>query len=188
MFSRESGRAHLTIEDPSGDVRLNLKTAVYEPGLYFEGGVYGFEGSNFIQFVGNWYLTGSYDGYEFIVERAFLPKLNDPEKVQQKSTIPNNDLIVFLSGVPFDNDKVLNGLSQLFEGFKFDPPSIFVLFGPFTSVQKAYDYTNDQLAAFQQFVRLLKKVAAKNPAFGSTQFILIPSFEDPPSLIVMPRF
>ena len=47
MLSRESSTSLLTVEDFAGEVRLNLKSAVYDPALYFEGGTYVFEGLSF---------------------------------------------------------------------------------------------------------------------------------------------
>lgn len=97
-----------------------------------------------------------------------------------------NDRIVFLSHVPLDNQDVVKAFFRVLDGFKLEPPNIFVLCGPFTNTQIAYECATRQRTAFQQFSMLLKQFLAQNSVFSNVQFVLVPSLEDFPSLIVLP--
>jgi hypothetical protein len=87
-------------EDFTGKINLELAGATYEPGIYFEGGIFAFEG------------VCSANDNRFKVEKVKLPQLKsltitDGQDGQEKMKKKNpNDRIVLLSDVLLDNSKV----------------------------------------------------------------------------------
>ena len=80
-------------------MRLDLASAQYEPGLYFEGGIFVFEG------------LCSTTGDCLQVEKVALPdkryaKMGGKERQELARRKDPNDRIVFFSDVLLDNDKV----------------------------------------------------------------------------------
>lgn len=97
MLSRGTGNM-LIAEDLNGTVKLDLKMTQYEPALYFEGGIYIFE--------------GIYNKGMLSVERLSLPQIksnllieSDEGKHSQVAT-NSKDMIVVLSDVYLDNERV----------------------------------------------------------------------------------
>jgi len=171
MLSRESG-SEFSAEDFNGSVHLNLKGATYEPGIYFEGGIFIFE--------------GIYESGLLSVEKVSLPNLecHVAEKQTDLSKKNADDRIVLFSDVHLDNPRVMKALYSIFDGFKSNPPNVFIFCGPFLSVQLAYEYTEGQATAFRHLANIFTEFALHYP---NTQYILVPSPEDPPPIIVLPR-
>ena len=167
-------------EDHTGKVRLGLAGAQYQPGLYFEGGIFVFEG---IQSPVEELLQ---------VERVSLPRLRplaitegrDEQKQQQELQRSDpNDRIAFFSDLLLDNDKVMRALYHILEGFAASPPNVFVLCGRFLSVQLAHGYTEQSSTAFRHLANMITQFG---PNYSKTHFVLVPSQEDPPPLFSLP--
>lgn len=99
MLSRGTGNM-LIAEDLNGTVKLDLRNVEYEPALYFEGGIYIFE--------------GLYNSGTLMLERISLPslasdlKLEKEETIAKKRSTTSKDMIVFLSEVHLDNERVIS--------------------------------------------------------------------------------
>uniref|UniRef100_A0A915E8N8 Matrin-type domain-containing protein n=1 Tax=Ditylenchus dipsaci TaxID=166011 RepID=A0A915E8N8_9BILA len=110
MLSRGSGDK-LLLEDPTGNVRLDIGVVNYTPGIYFEGGIY--------------MVEGFYNANEITVDKISLPVLksvtdrastseqrNNRENIRPSS----NDRIVLLSDVFLDNPKVMKSVYHILSG------------------------------------------------------------------------
>lgn len=87
-------------EDHTGKIKLDLTQAQFEPGIFFEGGVFVFKGQC------------STNGQCFQVENVKLPQLKSmalAEIREEQGFIKMkdpNDRIVFMSDIHLDNEKV----------------------------------------------------------------------------------
>uniref|UniRef100_A0A1I8B243 DNA polymerase II subunit 2 n=1 Tax=Meloidogyne hapla TaxID=6305 RepID=A0A1I8B243_MELHA len=137
-------------EDQTARIKLDLSAATYEPGIYFEGGIFVFEGVCSLT--------------TLKVEKVSLPKLkgiNSEESTSQQQDArlsrrrdPNDRICVF-SDLLLDNDKVLKAFYRILDGFSSNPPNVFVLCGRFLSVQRAYGYTDQSSTAFRHLTNIL---------------------------------
>nr|CAD2130595.1 unnamed protein product [Meloidogyne enterolobii] len=170
--------AWFVAEDQTARIKLDLTEATYEPGIYFEGGIFVFEG------------ICSFTTLK--VEKVSLPKLariNSEENTSQRQDVrfsrrrDPNDRICIFSDLLLDNDKVLKAFYRILDGFSSNPPNIFVLCGRFLSVQRAYGYTDQSITAFRHLANILSHFST---IYLNSHFILVPHQEDPPPLITFP--
>jgi len=132
-------------EDLVGSVRLNLKRTKYHPGLYFEGGIFVFQGL---------YSAGVLD-----VESMCLCKSRETMDCERMSRavagrIDENDRIILLSDVHLDISQVMRALFHLLSGFATCPPNVFILCGPFLSTHTVYGYTEAASTPFRHLVSI----------------------------------
>ncbi|KAI1724969.1 DNA polymerase alpha/epsilon subunit B domain-containing protein [Ditylenchus destructor] len=178
MLSRGAGDS-LIAEDLTGTVLLDMSDVKYNPGLYFEGGIYVF--------------LGNYEAGRLYVENISLPLLKNITPSQMMSThlnIPkgvsprSEDKIVLMSDVHLDNPRVMQALHKLLSGFMTSLPDVIILCGRFLSTQLAHGYTEAYSTAFRHLANLL----ANFPAYAAkTDFILVPSIEDPLPMTTLPQ-
>nr|CAD2130561.1 unnamed protein product [Meloidogyne enterolobii] len=170
--------AWFVAEDQTARIKLDLTEATYEPGIYFEGGIFVFEGICSLT--------------TLKVEKVSLPKLtgiNSEENTSQRQDVrfsrrrDPNDRICIFSDLLLDNDKVLKAFYRILDGFSSNPPNIFVLCGRFLSVQRAYGYTDQSITAFRHLANILSHFST---IYLNLHFILVPHQEDPPPLITFP--
>ncbi|XP_059478569.1 DNA polymerase epsilon subunit 2 [Neocloeon triangulifer] len=193
LFSQlKVGMFHL--EDPTGIIQLDLSETSYHVGLHAE---------NCIVLAEGWYedkifhakAIGFPPAETADVSRAYLGSLNmfggdsrmanKSNKALQKTLRENKDrIMVFLSDLWLDQDKVLRKLQVLFEGLSSYPPIAFIFMGNFLSTKPE----SNQAEQLKFHLRSLADLISSYPnLLKFSKFVFVPGLADPACPNILPR-
>jgi DNA polymerase epsilon subunit 2 len=129
---------------------------------------------------------GSIQGNKvFHVETMELPpimtkQMNDPMKEEEEE---EEEGIVFLSDVHLNNPIILNKLAKLFDGYKDDPPLMFVFMGEFINVKFDISMKSSYISNWMALASLIRQYPSIHK---NTKFLFIPGPKDPGFNSVLP--
>ncbi|KAK6639481.1 hypothetical protein RUM43_007754 [Polyplax serrata] len=182
------------VEDTTGTLDIDISQTKFADGLFPE--------HSFV------FLEGIYEDRVFYVLRFGLPpaetsmaarpyydemntfggssqyNLKNSKVLKNIEEKNQDEMIVFISDVWLDNDKVLKQLDKLFSGFSEFPPYAFVLMGNFLSSQKVATYAQDLK---QGFTELGNIVAHYENIRNKSHFVFVPGPFDIGSPRILPR-
>ncbi|KAI5740833.1 hypothetical protein M8J76_007733 [Diaphorina citri] len=181
------------LEDPTGIVQLDLSQTSYHPGLYTENCIVLVEGhykdqilhvdalgfpppeasKNSRLYFGNQNIWGG-------PSPVSLKSVNRMTKMEKNN---ENAMIVILSDVHLDNDKVMDRLRKLFSGFSQCPPTAIILMGEFLSVQYGHKHSH----VLKEKLGGLGMLIADHTFLSGTHFVLVPAQNDSPHVNILPR-
>jgi DNA polymerase epsilon subunit 2 len=128
---------------------------------------------------------GSIQGNKvFHVETMELPpimtkQINDPMKEEEEE----EEGIVFLSDVHLNNSSILNKIAKLFDGYKDDPPLMFVFMGEFINVKFDISMKSSYISNWMALASLIRQYPSIHK---NTKFLFIPGPKDPGFNSVLP--
>ena len=160
------------IEDDTGSLKLKIGSAVFEEGIFFEGGIYEFH--------------GIYNNGVLNVQNIQLPKLkSEASKIRNVSNWSGSDSVVILSDVWLDDSSVLKMIYKILDGFSHSVPYSFIFCGSFLSPENESKSLNLSKKGFEHISNIFREFA---DSYRQTQFVFVPSASDFPDATVLPRF
>ncbi len=188
----KEGKYHL--EDPTGNVELDISECEFHVGLFTENCLVLAEGV-YNDKVFQLSAIGFPPIEEATESMAYFGSMNffgGPSPTCAKSSIKlqammkeNKDaMFVFMSDVHLDDQKVTEKLTTLFNGYADCPPTAFVMMGPFSSKP----YGSHRVEEMKENFTNLGNLILGFPDIAKTsQFIFIPSSLDPGAANILPR-
>ena len=188
----KEGKYHL--EDPTGTVELNLSACTFHTGLFVENSLVLAEGiyedkvfhvdaigfpppetsAETRSYFGNINFFG---GSSSICAKASV-------KLQAMLAENQDAMFVFASDVFLDDQKVMEKLNTLFEGYSDNPPTAFVFMGNFSSIPYG-PLKNQKLT--ETFKALADLILHFPSLADKSQFLFIPGPQDPGPGNILPR-
>lgn len=191
LFQLREGKFYL--EDLTGKVELDLSSCVFHTGMFVE--------NSFVLAEGNYdevfHITAI--GFPPIeshsVSRNYFGNINffgglspiaakSSVKLQAMLTENTGAMIVFMSDLFLNDNKVLGKLPELFSGYSDFPPVAFVFMGNFSSTP----YGLDRYQKLKESFKNLADIMLNYPdLLEKSQFYLIPGPLDPGPGNILPR-
>ncbi|KAE9548992.1 hypothetical protein FO519_007796 [Halicephalobus sp. NKZ332] len=169
LFKEKSDRYF--IEDDTGSLRLRMGKAVFEEGIFFEGGIYEFQ--------------GMYNNGILNVQEIRLPKLRpETSKIKNSGNWSGSDSVVILSDVWLDDPSVLKMIYKILDGFSHSSPYSFIFCGSFLSPENETKALNIAKKGFEHISNIFREFSE---SYRQTQFVFVPSASDFPDSTVLPR-
>nr|XP_039249341.1 DNA polymerase epsilon subunit 2-like [Styela clava] len=193
MLSQLKERKYF-LEDLTGAVELDLSQAKFHSGLFTE---------NCFVLAEGWYEDNIFHVTAFgfpppelaKTTRAYYGNINffggnsdaslkSSTKLQQIEKENEDAMIVILSDVWFDQEKVLQKLETMFIGFQDAAPTCFVFCGNFISEP----YGANHIALLKESFNNFMKILLNFPSIcQSSKFVFVPSLEDVGPSKIFPR-
>lgn len=181
------------LEDPTGSLPLNLSETKYHSGVYTEGCFVLAEG-NLVDGLFEVKALGFPPAEIETTTRAFFGNTNyfgGPDDLTCRSSLALSQaqssldtMLVFISDVWLDCDRVMEKLQSLFIGYSECPPYAFIMCGNFLS-QLKYGLRCEEMS--DGFKRLANMIMQFPALMAKCHFVFVPGPQDPGIVKAYPR-
>eukprot|EP01080_Neovahlkampfia_damariscottae_P002763 gene2763-4171_t len=156
------------VEDLTGSIKLDLESCTFGDGMLIEG--------SFVICCG-----GIHGNKVFQVETMELPPLFETSKMnveidEMEVENQDEDSIVFISDVHLNHPIIFDKLTKLFDGYKEDPPLMFVFMGNFIDELFDISMKSSYISNFMSLASLIRQFPSIHK---NSKFLFVPGPNDP---------